>query len=317
MTRVRHPYWRRASRVLFVLFLVAVGWLLLRAARAINWGEVRAALTTLDATTLATAAALVAISYTLYGFYDIAARRYAHHALSNARVLVIACVSYAFSLNLGAAVGAAGFRYRLYSRAGLGVGPISRVIVFSISTNWLGYVMLGGVLFVLRLVPVPPGWEWGADGLQWAGAAMLLLTAAYLFACHRLHGRMYHVRGHHFRFPELRLAVVQLALSCMHWSLMARIIDVLMPDQVPYTTVLGVLLLAGIASAMAHIPAGIGVLEAVFVAMLGHLLPSPQVLAALLAFRGLYYLCPLLVAVVLYVGLEVRTHRATTLPSPD
>ena len=317
MSHPRHPYWRRVSRVVFVAFAGLVAWLLLRAARAIHWDDVRTALASLDAVTLATAAALVVLSYFVYGCYDLAARKYAHHTLSKVRTLLIAVASYAFSLNLGALVGAAGFRYRLYSRSGLGVGAISRVIVFSISTNWLGYVLLGGALFSLRCVPVPPGWEWGMDGLQWAGVAMLLLTLGYLVACHRLHGRMYHLRGHHFRFPELRLALVQLVLSCMHWSLMARVIDVLLPPQVPYATVLGVLLLAGIASAMAHIPAGIGVLEAVFVAMLGHAVPPTQVIAALLAYRALYYLGPLLVAIALYLGIEFRGRAAIAQRSPD
>ena len=302
----RHPYWRRAARIAFFAFLALVGWLLVRAARAIQWEEVGTALTGYTATTLAAAGALVLVSYLVYGGYDLAARRYAHHTLSTRRVLIIAFISYAFSLNIGALVGGAGFRYRLYSHSGLAMGPISRVIVFSVTTNWLGYVLLGGALFATRSVPAPPGWEMGASGLQWAGGAMLAATVAYLAACHWLHGRVYHVRGHHFRFPSLPLALVQLALSCVNWSIMAWIIDLLLPAQVPYPTVLGVLLLAGIASAMAHIPAGIGVLEAVFVAMLGHAVPPPQLLAALLGYRGLYYLAPLLVAVALYLGFEAR-----------
>ena len=312
MARARHPGWRRVWRLASIVFLVLVAWLLIRAARSIHWDEVGATLASLQAGTLLAAGALVLLSYLVYGGYDLAARRYAQHALSTRRVLVIAFISYAFSLNIGALVGGAGFRYRLYSRSGLGVGAISRVIVFSVSTNWLGYVLLGGALFATRQVPAPPGWDWGTTGLQWMGVAMLLFTLAYLAACRWLHGHMYHLRGHHFRLPTLRLACVQLALSCANWSLMALIIDLLLPAQVPYPTVLGVLLLAGIASAMAHIPAGIGVLEAVFVAMLGHAVPPPQLVAALLAYRGLYYLAPLLVAVALYVGFELRSRNASS-----
>ena len=286
----------------------------MRAARSIQWHEVGAALAGYGAGTLAAAAALVLLSYLVYGGYDLAARHYAHHGLSTLRVLVIAFISYAFSLNIGALVGGAGFRYRLYSHSGLAVGPISRVIVFSVTTNWLGYVLLGGALFATRSVDTPPGWELGATGLQWVGAAMLAATAAYLVACQRLRGRVYHVRGHHFRVPSLPLAVVQLALSCANWSIMAWIIDLLLPPSVPYATVLGVLLLAGIASAMAHIPAGIGVLEAVFVALLGHTVPQPHLLAALLGYRGLYYLAPLLVAVALYLGFEARGKRSEAGP---
>ncbi|QSX79257.1 lysylphosphatidylglycerol synthase transmembrane domain-containing protein [Agrilutibacter solisilvae] len=305
----RHRRWRRVARIAFFAFLALVGWLLVRAARAIAWDEVGAALTGYGPATLGAAGALVVASYAVYAGYDLAARRYAHHRLSTPRVVAIAVISYAFSLNIGALVGGAGFRYRLYSHSGLGVGPISRVIAFSVATNWLGYVLLGGVLFATRSVAAPPGWEMGTTGLQWVGMAMLLLTAAYLAACHWLHERVYHLRGHHFRVPTLPMAVVQFGLSCANWSLMAWIIDLLLPPAVPYPTVLGVLLLAGIASAMAHIPAGIGVLEAVFVAMLGHLVPPAQLLAALLGYRGLYYLAPLLVAVVMYLVFEARGKR--------
>lgn len=312
MSRARHRWWRRVSRLASIVFLLLVVWLLVRAARSIRWDEVGATLANLQGGTLLAAGALVLLSYLVYGGYDLAARRYAQHTLSTPRVLVIAFISYAFSLNIGALVGGAGFRYRLYARSGLGVGPISRVIVFSVSTNWLGYVLLGGALFATRQVPAPPGWDWGTTGLQWVGAAMLLLTLAYLAACRWLHGRIYHLRGHHFRLPTVRLACVQLTLSCTNWSLMALIIDLLLPPQVAYATVLGVLLLAGIASAMAHIPAGIGVLEAVFVAMLAHVVPAPQLVAALLAYRGLYYLAPLLLAVALYAGFELRSRRASS-----
>ena len=68
---------------------------------------------------------------------------------------------------------------------------------------------------------------------------------------------------------------------------------------------------------MAHIPAGIGVLEAVFVAMLGHAVPPTQVIAALLAYRALYYLGPLLVAIALYLGIEFRGRAAIAQRSPD
>jgi uncharacterized membrane protein YbhN (UPF0104 family) len=38
-------------------------------------------------------------------------------------------------------------RYRLYSRLGLSGGTITRIFSLSITTNWLGYILLGGVIF--------------------------------------------------------------------------------------------------------------------------------------------------------------------------
>ena len=90
MTRHRHPALRRASRIAFYVFLVAVAWLLVRAARAIDWGEVRAVLASLDAATLVAALALTAVSYAVYACYDVAARAYAGHTVRTTRVLTIA-----------------------------------------------------------------------------------------------------------------------------------------------------------------------------------------------------------------------------------
>jgi len=305
----RHRRLRRAARIGFYVFLAAAAVLLVRAARAIDWGEVSAAIAGYDRFTLAVALLLSATSYLVYCGYDLAARRYAHHKLATRRVMLIAFTSYAFSLNIGAVVGGAGFRLRLYLRSGLGVAAITRIIGFSVATNWLGYVLLAGALFASGVLEPPPELRIGRGALQGIGVAMLAVVPAYVAACHVTHGRVFHVRGHHFRFPSPGLALLQLALASVNWALMGAILWWLL-SSLPYPLVLATLLLGAVATAIAHIPAGIGVLEAVFLAVVGHLLPQATVLAALLVYRACYYLLPLLAAVVLFALFEWRErHR--------
>lgn len=306
---------RRLRRIGFYVFLVVVACLLVRYARNIDWSQVRTALAAYDARTLATAVALSVASYLLYACYDLGARRYTHHPLPTARVMTISMVCYAFSLNVGALVGGAALRYRLYTHAGLGVGTISRIVAFTVSTNWLGYLLLGGALFASGRVTPPPQWGLQLGLLPWLGAAMLAIALTYLAACRLTHGRVFHLRGHHFRLPSLPLGALQMLMAAGNWALMALLLFVLMPPGLPYASVLGALLLAAVASAVAHIPAGIGVLEAVFLALLGHHVPAPQLLAALLAYRACYYLGPLLVAIAGYAWLEAKGRR--TQPSTD
>jgi glycosyltransferase 2 family protein len=64
-----------------------------------------------------------------------------------------------------------------------------------------------------------------------------------------------------------------------------------------------------VAGVITHVPAGLGVLEAVFVALLAHQVAEAQLLAALLAYRGLYYLLPLVVATLAYFATELRARR--------
>ena len=71
--------------------------------------------------------------------------------------------------------------------------------------------------------------------------------------------------------------------------------------------VVGELTAAGV---IVHIPAGIGVLEAVFIAMLsGEEISKGAIIAALLAWRALYYFLPLLLATVAYLLLESRAKK--------
>jgi uncharacterized membrane protein YbhN (UPF0104 family) len=84
--------------------------------------------------------------------------------------------------------------------------------------------------------------------------------------------------------------------------------------QAGYAAVLTALLLASVATALVHIPSGIGVLEAVFIAMLGHAVPAPRLIAALLAYRACYYLAPLAGATLGFVVMELRGRRANLAP---
>ena len=223
--------------------------------------------------------------------------------------MLIAFISYAFSLNIGALVGGTGFRFRLYSHAGLGVGAISRVVIFSVGANWMGYLLLAGGLFAAGGVVVPPDWKIESASLRLLGLAMLAATAAYLIACRLSHGRVFHVRGHHFRFPTLPLALRQLALAATNWSIMAAIVYVLMPDHSRLSGRAGHA--AGRSGGLGHRPhPGRHRRPRGSVRCLARTPRSAaQLLAALLGYRAFYYLAPLMVAVALYLLLEARGGR--------
>jgi hypothetical protein len=199
-------------RIGFALFLVAVTFLLVRAAQKIAWHEVWAALRAMDAATLAKAIALTAASFTLYTGFDLAARRYAEHHVPTPRVMAISFIAYAFSLNIGAVVGGAGFRFRMYGREGVPLGRIARVVVFCVATNWVGYLPLAGTLFASGAVVPPPDLALGGfatgTGLRVVGVVMLAATLAYLIACRATHGRVFHLRGPPLPLPTLRLALL-------------------------------------------------------------------------------------------------------------
>ncbi len=159
-------------------------------------------------------------------------------------------------------------RYRLYSRLGLPGGTITRIFSLSITTNWLGYILLGGVIFTIGVVQLPAHWYIDEATLRILGIVLLLIIAAYLWACAFAKRRHMTIKGQKLVLPSWKFAVLQMVVSSANWMAMGAIIWLLIGEDVNYFFVLGVLLVSSIAGVIVHIPAGIGVLEAVFIALL-------------------------------------------------
>jgi len=302
--------WRWTRRIATLAFFALLAGLLWNQARSIEWGEVREALAGYRLGTLALAAALAAASYTVYSCYDLLSRHYSGHLLPTRQVMGLTFVCYAFNLNLGSLVGGLALRYRLYSRLGLDAPTITRIVSFSMATNWLGYLLLAGAAFALQPPDLPPQWRLDPGGLRGLGGAMIAAGIAYLAACAFARRRSWTLRGHVFALPPLPLALAQVGVSMLNWLLMGAIVWLLLQQRVPYPNVLATLLVAAVAGVITHVPAGLGVLEAVFVALLSHRAPAAQLVAALLAYRAVYYLAPLALAALAYLRAELRWRRS-------
>ena len=91
--------------------------------------------------------------------------------------------------------------------------------------------------------------------------------------------------------------------------LIGTIVWLLMPRELGYGAVVATQLTAAMLAVPTHVPGGLGVIEAIFVAAFGNAGVQSELIAALLAYRALYYLLPLAVAAVLYFLVEARTAR--------
>jgi glycosyltransferase 2 family protein len=315
----KRPWWPWLRHALTTAFFGLIGYLLLTQARSIEWGQVLTALQRYPLSALWGALALAVASYGLYSCFDLLGRHYTGHTLRVPTVMALTFVSYAFNLNLGSWVGGIAFRYRLYSRLGLALGAITRVMTVSMLANWMGYLLLAGLVFALQPPALPANWKIDALGLRLIGLALLALALAYLGACAFSRQRSFRLRGHEVELPSLRLAGLQIAMGAGNWLLMAGIVFVLLRQRIDFFSVASVLLLAGIAGVITHIPGNLGVLEAVFVALLSPRMAQHELLAGLVAYRVVYYLLPLLLAAMVYVAMEARakkTGRAVASAAP-
>lgn len=311
----QRPWWPWAKRIVVVGFLLFVVTLLTLQARTIEWGEVFATMRAYPLTVLLAGAALAALSHLVYSTFDLVGRHYTGHSLPVPTVMAITFVSYAFNLNLGTLVGAVGMRVRLYSRLGLAPGVITRIVGTSMLTNWLGYFLLAGLAFLWWPLELPDEWHLGVKALRGVGAGLVLVALAYLVMCAVSKRREWTVRGHEIALPAFRIAMVQLLLSSANWAVMGATMYVLLQGKVAYPMVLGVLLIGAVAGLLSRVPAGLGVLEAVFIALLAPPLSNTALIAAVLCYRAVYYWAALAVAAALYLLMEANAKKlAATTP---
>jgi uncharacterized membrane protein YbhN (UPF0104 family) len=202
---------------------------------------------------------------------------------------------------------------------------VARISVFVIVTAALGLIATGALAFLTT----PGRVEILTFSLSLAPLGILLLVPIAAYIAWGLFGRSeFHGRGRwRIRRPSLGLALKQIGISSLDWMLAGTVLFFLLPSSlhVSYSGLLGVYLVAQTAAVLSHVPGGVGVLEAIVLALLtapgeGRI-PSPALTASLAAslfvYRIVYYLLPLCGAIALSVIAEmIRSRRPANSVTP-
>jgi uncharacterized membrane protein YbhN (UPF0104 family) len=296
---------RALAVVVPLVFFGLVAWLLQDDLRALDVGEITAALRSIAPRQIAAAAAFTVAGYAALVSFDLLARVYVGHRLGAKTTAAISLVCYVFNMNLGALVGAVGFRARLYSRHGLRAGDIAKITVFAVVGNWLGWTLVLGVSLASYPDALARLWHVPGALVRTIGAVLAVTPAVYPAVC-ALRRREVRFRDWRYELPAPRLACAQVAIGCAYWVWPAAVMWVLQPpsEWAPYPAVLSTSLVAAVAGVVLHVPGGIGVLEATFIELLGHEVAAGPLIAMLLGFRAVFLLAPLAAAAVLLLFVE-------------
>ena len=282
----------------FGLALFAAALLVLRhELRLYSYHQIAAEFKSLPYWRLGLALVLTVVNYAILTCYDLLAFRYIGHPLGYPKIAAASFTAYAFSNNIGmAALSGGSIRLRLYSAQGLSSLEIAQIIGFGIGTFWLGILALGGAVFLLYPPALPAGLSLPFASMRALGFVMVSMAGLYLVMASL--GRTVTVRGFALTLPRLRLALLQLLTSSLDWALAAGVLYVLLPASAAfgYLDLLAVFMLAQVAGMASQVPGGLGVFETVIMLFAGRQAPPAQVMGALLAYRAIYYLLPLLLA---------------------
>lgn len=302
---------RRPLLILLALALTLLGFEAVRAILAeVHLRDVRHALHQIEAGRLAAALGLTIASYLALTWYDDFAVRAIGQRLPWRTTALASFTSYTISHNLGLSLLTGGTaRLRAYGAAGLDFADVARITLIAGATFWSGVFAVTAVALLAAPHPLalfgrtlPPAL------LHGAGLAMLLAFAALFVARARGLAEL-RLGTASLPLPPVPLMAGQIGIAALDLACASGALFVLIPHADP-ALIGGFFLayaLAIVIALISHVPGGIGVFEAVMLALVP--IGRSDLFAALLLYRLVYYLLPLLVAGGLLVGIEGRRLR--------
>jgi uncharacterized membrane protein YbhN (UPF0104 family) len=281
------------------LFLGAL-WVLRHELQRVTFQDVVHELRSIAPLRLGGAFLLTGLGYLALTGYDLLALHYLGLSLPRRKVLFASFVGYALANNIPLAFLVGGsVRYRLYSGSGVSGTDTASLVLFNVLTYSLGLLTAAAVAFTLFPGAVPSLLGLPFSSTRPLGLAAAALVIGYLTWSSR--GRRLGTGRWAFTPPPLPTSLRQIGISLADWILSGAALFILLSSRHPlwYPAFFGVFILGQIAALIAQLPGGLGVFEAVMLASLSSTIPPAAVLGGLVAYRIIYFLLPLALAVLL------------------
>ena len=276
------------------------------ALRNVDYDQVFSVVRETDFSVIALALLLVTASYGSITLYDWLALHTMGRKDVPYRIAALASfTSYPIAHGIGAvALISPVIRYRIYADNGVGPIGIANICFLTGLTFWLGNMTALGFCLLYEPTAISV-----IDHLSPATNRLLALTllcgvGAFL-AWSWFHPRSVGRNQWLVKLPSGPLVLLQILIGLLDLTAAALAMYVLVPADlnVGVFRLIAVFIAATLLGFASHAPAGLGVFDATILIGLGSE-DREQLLAALLMFRFLYHLVPLMIALTLFGGFE-------------
>ncbi|TLS77597.1 bifunctional lysylphosphatidylglycerol flippase/synthetase MprF [Mariprofundus erugo] len=277
-----------------------------------HWQEIKAAVSSMPLTLLLGMGACTLLGYLSLSLYDYLALEYAGEKLPWYKILLASFLGYAISNNIGHALVSGGsLRLRLYTGWGVSAVSVAKVILFCSITYLIGAITLmvgtytalsGQALTALNL----PDRQITGIVMSTGASALLVWWGIILF-----YRKDITIRGFTLSPPGGSLALRQTLAALLDLLLASVVLYLPLTHfiEIPFSTFLMIYILAQLTGLFSQVPGGIGVFEGSFMFLASGHYPASQILAALITYRAVYYLLPLLFAGLILTLYELKPHK--------
>ena len=248
--------------------------------------------------------------YTTVGLYEGIAVRLASGRNLRRQAFRTAVIANPLGRAIGVAMVSGGaLRYRMYAPEGLSIREVGAIILLVAMPYVFGVGWLIDISLLLHLQDAARAFQLPVAVVAIFGVLGLAKDVGWLaFVASRTEPIT--IRGQSIRLPSLRDALVQIAFGLVQISLMTTILYLFMPPELNMTwpAFVAIYCLSFVAGQVSNVPAGLGVLEAALFLLLPQV-PPGKLVGAVLAYRAVYELLPLGVALLMLLIYET-TNKA-------
>ena len=237
------------------------------------------------------------LGYIALSFYDYLALDYVGRKVSWWKWMLAGMLGFAISNNAGHAVVSGGaIRYRLYTRWRVPGSDIVKMLMFSGFTFFLGYAAIAVIGYFLvpnDMFANSAGASFGVNGLFIVCLSVIL---AYYIIATMLSGKSIRIGEIKFHIPTIGEAVVQTILGIADALCAGMVLYFCISPfiDMPFGVFIGLYVIANVAGVFSQVPGGIGVFESIFMVALPESVDKASIFGALLAYRIIYYVLPLI-----------------------
>lgn len=288
-----------------LFFFVFAAYMLYNQLSKYSWLDIKTALLSIPKRNLLYACIASFFGYVALSSYDYLALKYIGRKLSAWKWIFVGFIGFSISNNAGHAIVSGGsIRYRLYTRWRFHASEIVRMVTFS------GFTYLFGCFFLIIIgYFLTPNHAFGEGSVSKMTTLITTIISAVGLALYFWATLFYKkpiiIKDVEFDIPSFKMALAQtflggadilLASLVLYFSLIPFI-------DIPFDIFIGVFIIAQVLGVFSQVPGGLGVFEGLFLFIIpGGGDNTAKLFGALIAYRIIYYLLPLVVSgIVLFI----------------
>lgn len=280
-----------------IFFFILAAGMLWWQLRDYSLGDIARAVLDIPFINLALACVSCFAGYLALSLYDFLALNYVGGKVTWWKWMLAGMLGFAISNNAGHAVVSGGaIRYRLYTRWRIRGGDILKMLTISGFTYFLGasaIVVISYFLIPRELFNNSIGASVGMNALFIFCVVTLLTYFATTIIFHKKSIKIGQIK---FQIPSTKMATAQTLLGITDSVLAGLVLYFCMTPfvEIPFVVFMGLFAIAQTTGVFSQVPGGIGVFESVFLLALPDTVDKASIFGALLAYRIIYYVLPLI-----------------------